>query len=60
MIKQNPVLIRNEHEERVQVSRDLRLVIGLNVLLLALLAGLFFYNRATGQVDNFFSNLLKF
>jgi len=60
MIKPNPVLIRNEHEERVQVNRDLRLVIGLNVLLLAVLVGLYFLNRGTGHVETFFFNLLKF
>lgn len=60
MIKPNPVLIRNEHEERVQVNRDLRWVIGLNVLFLAILIGLYFYNRTTGQVDTFFANFLNF
>lgn len=60
MIKPNPVLIRNEYEERIQVNHDLKLVIGLNVLLLVILIGLFFFNRATGQVDGWFTSLLKF
>jgi hypothetical protein len=60
MIRQNPVLIRNEEEETAQVRRDLVFVISLNVVFFAALIGLYFYNRASGQVDAFFVNLLKF
>lgn len=60
MIRQNPVLVRNEHEEATQVRRDLIFVVSLNVVFFAVLIGLYFFNRATGQVDSFFSNLLKF
>jgi len=60
MIKPNPVMIRNEQEEQTQVRRDLLLVISLNAVFAAVLVGLYFFNRATGQVDTFFVNLLKF
>jgi len=60
MIKFNPVLIRNEEEENQQIKRDLTFVIVLNVIFIATLIGLYFYNRSTGQVDAFFTHLLKF
>ena len=60
MIKNNPVLIRNEQEEYRQVRRDLIFVITLNVIFFAALIGLYFYNHSTGRVDNFFTHLLKF
>lgn len=60
MAKNNPVLIRNEEDEHAQVRRDLIFVVTLNLIFLAILLGLFFYNRTTGQVDAFFSRLLKF
>ncbi|OGE88367.1 MAG: hypothetical protein A3J07_01040 [Candidatus Doudnabacteria bacterium RIFCSPLOWO2_02_FULL_49_13] len=60
MIKNNPVLIRNEQEETAQVRRDLIFVVTLNVVFFAALIGLYFFNHATGQVDAFFAHLLKF
>ena len=60
MARFNPVLVRNEEEEYKQVRRDLIFVITLNVIFLAALLGLYFFNQATGKVDVFFSHLLKF
>lgn len=60
MIKNNPVLIRNEQEEYRQVRRDLIFVISMNLVFLAILVGLFFFNRSTGRVDSFFAHFLKF
>lgn len=60
MAKQNSVLIRNEDDEYAQVRRDLIFVVILNLVFLAALLGLYFFNRATGNVDTFFSHLLKF
>ncbi|HTL39419.1 MAG TPA: hypothetical protein VL306_01245 [Methylomirabilota bacterium] len=60
MIKNNPVLIRNEQEEYKQVRRDLIFVISLNVVFFAVLIGLYFFNHSTGKVDNWFAHLLKF
>jgi len=60
MIKNNPVLIRNEQEESAQVRHDLVFVVSLNVVFLAALIGLYFFNHTTGQVDTFFAHLLKF
>jgi hypothetical protein len=55
----NPTNTR-EAEEYRQVRRDLIFVISLNTIFFAALIGLYLYNRATGQVDQFFANLLKF
>jgi hypothetical protein len=60
MSKEDSVLIRNEQEESRLVRRDLKFVISLNAILFLLLIGLYFINRATGSVDAFFVNLLKF
>lgn len=60
MAKNNPVLIRNEEEETAQVRRDLIFVVTLNVVFLAALIGLYFFNHATGKVDSFFTHFLKF
>ncbi|HEV8600990.1 MAG TPA: hypothetical protein VGQ87_00115 [Patescibacteria group bacterium] len=58
--KNNPVLIRNEQEENRQVKRDLAWVLTLNGIFFAILLVLFFVNRASGKVDQFFSKILKF
>lgn len=60
MVKNNPVLIRNEEEEFAQVRRDLIFVISLNAIFFAVLFALYFLNRANGAVDWFFGHLLKF
>lgn len=60
MAKNNPVLIQNDEQEYRQVRRDLIFVIVMNLFFLAIILGLYFYNRATGGVDNFFAQLLKF
>lgn len=60
MIKQNPVSVRGDQEENRQVRHDLFFTLSLNGLFLALLVVLYFVNRSTGAVDNFFSNLFKF
>ncbi len=54
------IVNHKEQEEYRQVRRDLIFVVALNAILFALLIGLYFYNRATGQVDQFFAQLLKF
>lgn len=59
MVK-NPILIRNEEDEYRQVKRDLIFVLVLNLFFLALLLGLYFFNRSGGRVDEFFFRLLKF
>jgi hypothetical protein len=59
-MKNNPVLIRNEEDEYRQVRRDLTRVIVMNAIFLAILIGLYFFNRSTGGVDSFFARLLKF
>ena len=56
----NPVIIRNEEDENRQVRRDMIIVLTLNSLFLAILFGLYFWNRTSGQVDNFFAQIFKF
>jgi hypothetical protein len=60
MVKNNPVLVRNEEDEYRQVRRDLIFVIMMNLIFLAGLLALYFFNQATGKVDAFFAHLLKF
>jgi len=60
MPKPNSVQIVKEEEENRQVKKDLVKVIVLNALFLALLFSLYFFNKATGNVDGFFAQLLKF
>ena len=47
-------------EEVSQVRKDLARVLILNGILLAILIGLFFWNKATGDLDQFFAKILKF
>lgn len=60
MAKIGPVAIRNEQEEYTQVRKDLIFVVVMNLIFLALLLGLYFFNHSTGKVDQFFAHLLKF
>ena len=60
MAKQNAVPVYQEDQENKQVRRDLITVIVLNLIFFAVLIGLYLWNRATGGVDHFFGNLLKF
>lgn len=60
MIKNNPVSVRNEQEEYTQIKKDLIFVILMSALFFAVLLSLYFYNRSTGAVDQFFAQLLKF
>jgi hypothetical protein len=58
--KHNPMLVRNPHEETAQIKKDLAWVLVLNGIFFAALIALFFFNQATGKVDQFFAQLLKF
>jgi hypothetical protein len=60
MNKFNQVSTQSDQQENKQVRKDLIFVIVLNLIFLGLVLGLFFLNRATGQVDQFFARLLKF
>ena len=60
MAKPNPIAVRQEEDEHAQVRRDLIFVITLNAIFLAVLIGLFFYNRETGAVDGLFSKLFHY
>ncbi|MBX4205080.1 MAG: hypothetical protein KW788_02715 [Candidatus Doudnabacteria bacterium] len=61
MAKNNPINPEADRVEYRQVRRDLIFVIIMNIIFFGLLLGLYFYNRSSGgQVDLFFSRLLKF
>ena len=60
MNKPNQITPQGDAVEYRIVRRDLIFVIIMNLTFLALLLALYFYNRSTGQVDKFFSHLLKF
>ncbi|OGE81813.1 MAG: hypothetical protein A3H72_01735 [Candidatus Doudnabacteria bacterium RIFCSPLOWO2_02_FULL_48_8] len=57
--KQNSINVRTTQESE-QVRKDLLKVLALNGIFLAVLLGLFFWNKSSGVVDNFFAKLLKF
>lgn len=50
----------SDQAEVAQVRKDLVKVLVLNAILLALLLGVFFWNQSSGQLDQFFSRVLKF
>ncbi len=60
MNQNNRVQIRSQDDEYNQVRKDLIFVIALNIIFFALLFGLYYFNQATGRVDAFFSQILKF
>ncbi len=60
MSKLNQVSVQNDEQEYHQVRKDLIFVITMNLIFLAIVLGLFFVNRSTGKVDQFFAQLLKF
>jgi len=51
---------QNNQDDYRQVRHDLIFVLTMNAIFFAILIGLYFVNRATGQIDSFFVNLLKF
>jgi hypothetical protein len=53
-------IAQNDEQEAVIVKKDLKFVITLNLILAAALIGLYFANRSTGKVDQFFATILKF
>jgi hypothetical protein len=50
----------SDQVETAQVRKDLVKVLVLNAVLLALLLGLFFLNKSSGQLDQFFAKVLQF
>jgi len=56
----NQITAQDDEQEYRVVRRDLIFVIIMNLVFLAILLGVYFYNHSTGQVDKFFSHLLKF
>lgn len=60
MAKNNAVSVVNDQQENRQVRKDLIFVVTMNLIFFVILIGLFLWNRSTGAVDSFFSNLLKF
>lgn len=49
----------NEAYENKLIRHDMVFVIVLNLILLAVMIGLFFWNRSTGGVENLFSHIIK-
>lgn len=59
MSKQNYISAHDEKEAAV-VRRDMWFVLGLNLALLLGLGALYFWNDATGAVDGFFAQIIKY
>jgi hypothetical protein len=60
MAKNNMITPQDDAAEYRIVRHDLIFVISMSVIFLGILIGLFFWNRSTSGVDNFFAHLLKF
>jgi hypothetical protein len=60
MVKTSADITQNDQAEYHQIRKDLIFVVCMNLVFLVALLGLYFFNRATGRVDLFFSHLLKF
>ena len=50
----------SEASENRQVKKDLTFTLVVNGVFIAILVGLYFWNQATGAVDNFFAQVLRF
>ncbi len=59
MAKVNAVPVYQEQQENQQVRHDLWTVIILNAIFFAILFGLYFWNRNTGVVEQFFGKFIK-
>jgi hypothetical protein len=51
---------QDDSHENAIVRRDFIFVITLNLILLAAMFGLFFWNQSTGALDSFFRDVIKF
>jgi hypothetical protein len=56
----NNISIQSDEREHRLVRKDFFFVIALNIFLLGLMVASYFYNRSTGQLDTWFSQLIKF
>ncbi len=59
-MKNNNLAQQSEERELRVVKKDFTFVVGLNLMLLALMVALYFWNRSTGQLEHWFSQLIKF
>lgn len=50
----------NEAHENKLIRHDMLFVIVLNLILLAVMIGLYFWNRSTGGVEDLFARVIKF
>jgi hypothetical protein len=59
-MKNNDLAQQSEARENRLVRKDFIYVVFLNLVLFALMIGLFFWNRSTGELDRIFSQIIKF
>lgn len=59
-MKNKNLSIQDDSHENAVVRRDFIFVITLNLILLAAMLGLYFWNRSTGALDELFRNLINF
>jgi hypothetical protein len=59
-MKNKNTQVQEDSHENAIVRRDFIFVITLNLILLAAMFGLFFWNQSTGSLDQFFSSIIKF
>jgi hypothetical protein len=59
-MKQKHDTVNHDAHELRLIRKDFIFVITLNLILLAAMLGLYFWNRSSGQLDQFFSSIIKF
>jgi hypothetical protein len=59
-MKNKNISVTNDVQETKVIRHDFIFVVCLNLVLFAAMIGLYFWNRSTGQLDHFFSSIIKF
>jgi hypothetical protein len=59
-MKQKITQAQEDSHEHALVRRDFTFVVTLNLILLAAMFALFFWNRSTGTVDDLFTKFIRF
>ena len=59
-MKNKNTAVQEDSRENTIVRRDFAFTLTLNLVLLAVMFGLYFWNRSSGALDEFFRNVIKF
>ncbi|HYC80126.1 MAG TPA: hypothetical protein VEC17_03815 [Candidatus Binatia bacterium] len=59
-MKNKETSLQYDQREHSLVRKDFLFVVILNAILLGIMLGLYFWNRSTGQLDQFFGRFINF